>query len=379
MTPRLHLAVLLLSLTAAAQPNRPGRLNPPYLSEMPTVARVLQEITAPAPLDAAARRAGAFEQLHEIIDEFSGPRRAMGTYTPDEASIMSEYRTAKYTAITAVHHGPQDDHLLPALRRFDEDPALRDELLNRFFSPAFRAQSIELSRRLNAGRATLRQQNAAFGGTAAPRPNAAAPAPTPRPAAPAAKPPLPPDPSIARAQAAGVDTKVFGMQLGDRVNLPNCGFMGSLVTTQNCITELHGLVNDIAALQDPSLGGTLTIKLARDSCPEWLPDCLVTASVENERLIGVTLQPKGASVERATATELLAKYGARATRRQRTITPLEGGTQFQVWDLEWHFPGLHVLYRPVHATVHYGIIYIESDRAYQKRQAAQQRATRPKL
>ncbi|MBN8733365.1 MAG: hypothetical protein J0L64_22715, partial [Acidobacteria bacterium] len=61
MTPRLTLALLLLSLAAAAQPNRSGRLNPPYLAEMPTVARVMQEISAPTALDAAARRAGAFQ------------------------------------------------------------------------------------------------------------------------------------------------------------------------------------------------------------------------------------------------------------------------------------------------------------------------------
>ncbi|MBN8734418.1 MAG: hypothetical protein J0L64_28035, partial [Acidobacteria bacterium] len=185
--------------------------------------------------------------------------------------------------------------------------------------------------------------------------------------------------SIARAQAAGVDTKVFGMQLGDRVNLPNCGLMGPPITTQNCIAEFDGLINAFAAVGEPSLADTLSIKLARDNCPAWLPDCRVLANIEGERLIGFMIHPKGASVERATATELLAKYGSRATRRQRTITPLESGTQFQVWDLEWHFPGLHVLYRPVHATVHYGVIYIETDRAYQKRQAAQQRATRPKL
>ena len=38
---------------------RPGRLNPPHLSGMPTVDRVVREITAPDPRDAVARQMGA--------------------------------------------------------------------------------------------------------------------------------------------------------------------------------------------------------------------------------------------------------------------------------------------------------------------------------
>lgn len=374
---RLPALFLLVSLPFTAQPSRPGRLNPPHLTEMPTVSRVLEEISAPDPLLAAARQMGAFEQLNEVIEELSGGRAALGTPTPDESRIMQEYRDARLAAMNRVYRGPQDDALLPKLRQFDADPDLRQELLKRFFSPALQSQSTALSRQLQARRSAMRQQNVAFGGQAAPtaRPTA------PQPATTKPKPPLSPDPSIAKANAAGVDTKAFGIQLGDRISLPACSTSDMLITPKTtCLVAGDlALATSLLSALEPGLGEIHNIKLARDSCPQWLSQCMVLASVENERLISLTMQPDGHKVEQETARELRAKYGARFAARERIITPDSGAAQFRSYDLEWNFPGLHVFYRPVHETIYKGLIRIETDRAYELRLAREKEANRPRL
>ena len=58
---------------------------------------------------------------------------------------------------------------------------------------------------------------------------------------------------------------------------------------------------------------------------------------------------------------------------------MNGGAKFEVHDLEWEFPGLHVQYRPVHDTIFKGVIFIETDRAHQIRLERDQRVNRPKL
>jgi type IV secretion system protein VirD4 len=144
--------------------------NVSHLSEMPSVDRVMREITGANPMETAARRMGAFEQLGEIVAELSEGRAAIGQPTADENRIIQSYQTARFQVQQSVVRTPQDEALLPSLRRFDEDPALRSELLNRFFSPALRARSAALSQELQARRAAMRANQTAFGGKATPPP-----------------------------------------------------------------------------------------------------------------------------------------------------------------------------------------------------------------
>jgi hypothetical protein len=379
---------LVLPVTLVFGQARPGRLNPPHLSEMPTVQRVVSEITAPNPRDAVARQMGAFEQLNEVIAELSMGRVAIGTATPDEERIMAEYRAARTTQMLTLVKTPADEAMLPALRRFDTDPGLRDELLKRFFSPALQAQSAAISRELQARRAALRKQNAAVGGTAVapaaqPSPQAAGVAPRASAAPPK---PLPPDPSIAQARAAKVDTTVFGLQLGDPLNLPQCagGLFGPLTRTKvTCVAgdDVVGIAVAIIAeaTGDAQMGEAVHISLPADRCPAWMSDCTAMAVVENGRLMAISAVTDGPGVEQAAAKELRAKYGTRATARQRFITPDSGAAKFDVWDLFWDFPGLHVQYLPVYANVTKGLLRIETEPVYQKRMAREKEAVRPKL
>jgi hypothetical protein len=75
---------------------KPGQaLNPAYLSEMPSVDRVMKAMKTSDPRETALRQMGAFYQLSEIISTLSGPREIRG-YMPDELRILTEYSKAQY-------------------------------------------------------------------------------------------------------------------------------------------------------------------------------------------------------------------------------------------------------------------------------------------
>src|SRR5437762_6867569 len=79
----------------------PQALNPPYLSHMPTPARVLAEIRGKDAEDTMERQMGAFQMLVDIIDDMAygiGHRYVAVAdntrATPDEKRIRLAYQTA---------------------------------------------------------------------------------------------------------------------------------------------------------------------------------------------------------------------------------------------------------------------------------------------
>jgi hypothetical protein len=376
MTLRNSFLAMLSAVALSAQTPRPA--NPAYLSEMPAPDRVFREITAADPVERATRQAGAFQQLQDIIEELSAPRAALGNFTPDENRVLGDYRTARVTAMKSV-----EERHVPMLRRYDNDPALRDEILNRFFSPAFRARSLAVSAEMQRRIAIIRQTAPAFGGTPA-RTSAAAPAPSVAPPAPPA-PPLPPDPSIAKARAANVDTKVFSIQLGDRLSLPACNMMAALVaTTQSC--RMEGMLGAVSALTAAMVQGPgskydiVLIRLAQANCPSWIADCMASATVDPDgRVVAISAATSGKKVEADASRELRGKYGRPFMARERHITQTDGPAKFDVWDLEWQLPGLHVEYFVVDETIFKGSLSITTEAYFAVISAKRKEAARPKL
>ena len=100
MSPRPIAVITLLTLcfcfplntfkAAAQQPN------PPYLSQFPSVDKVLNAMKTSDPRETAIRQMGAFFQLVEIIKTLSGSREFRG-FTPDEQRVIGMYQTANYT------------------------------------------------------------------------------------------------------------------------------------------------------------------------------------------------------------------------------------------------------------------------------------------
>jgi len=326
-------AAAMLAAALHAQPAPGARaLNPAYLGEFPAVERVLSEIHADDAQENSARQMGAFLQFIQIIQDMSGDRWSRGQSTPDELRVMQEYKTAQYTIEKTLK-----ENFLRAVRGYDIDPKFRAELLSRFFSPVFQAQYARVRADMDARtRARYNAQVAAAG----PPPSAAS---VPRPAAPVARAASPPpapralDASVAKARAAGVDAKVFGIPLGEVVSLPVCNLMAGSPAA-NCVVK-SGLEDLTSALLGALGGGdagadAITIALAKSSCPLWLTACTVTATLDRGALVAVSMTTDGPTVEAAVGKELRGKYGEKASMQQKFISPNNGEKKFEVWDLE---------------------------------------------
>lgn len=136
-------AVLLLAALVAL-PSAPGlagqATNPPYLSEMPPVERVLKEIRGATPDETAARQMGTFLQLKGIIQDMASYRYYRNQLTLDEQRLIGMYQAA-YGNIAKTS---PDYTKYNALKGFDIDPGYRIELLEKYFSASFRAQYGEI-------------------------------------------------------------------------------------------------------------------------------------------------------------------------------------------------------------------------------------------
>ncbi len=363
---------------------RSGRFNPPHLAEMPVPEQVVAAITAADPQEAAARRIGAFQQLQDMIEELSSGRTALGNDTPDEKRLRAEYAQARYEAMKPYEgRANRDADFLQSLRRFENDPALREEILSRFFSPALRAQSQAVTRQLNARIAASRQRNEAFGGTAQAPPPAVTPGRTqPVTAGPPVAPPPPPplEPTVARAKAGGVDTRVFGIQLGERLALPACNIF-SLGTAASTTCLAKDVITELATRMVNPGGAPMTIiKLARANCPGWMSDCSVGAQVDaSGRLIGIVANTDGYAVEEQAMRELTAKYGRRFGRLPVVFTRNENGAKYPTSHYDWNLSGLRVLYFAVEDNLKRGRLIVETEEAFQRRVALTREAKRPKL
>jgi len=150
--------LLLLALAARSLPAAAQAINPPYLSEMPPVERVLREIKGATPDETAARRMGTFLQFKDIIQDMASYRFYRNQLTADEKRLIQVYNNA-YLEIAKTKPEYQK---FTGLKGFDIDPAYRAELFEKFFSATFRAKYEEVDstfRRNIAVRAKADTQN----------------------------------------------------------------------------------------------------------------------------------------------------------------------------------------------------------------------------
>lgn len=206
------------------------------------------------------------------------------------------------------------------------------------------------------------------------------------------------DPSIAKARAAKIDTKIFGIPLGETLDLPPCQIQllavqqkfaanclrgGDLQAVGDLLSLLAPVLGDLATTADPEL---VAIQLANDSCPAWLDACTISGRVHDGVLVAVALTTGGHNVEQTVAKELRAKYGQSVVlSTQATVRP-DIGNPFDVTNLEWFLPGLHVQYDVVlhddSRVINYmqGVVRIETEQAYEDRhKKEQQDAAKRKL
>ena len=142
--PLVTLMVALVTVHSVAGAQVP---NPPYLSEMPSVERVMHEVTGTDAKKTALLQIEALNELQEIVKALSGPREYAGL-TPDDYKWIQTYKLA------ASHASQEADNAFPGpygqWKRFSlnvpiyprDYPAfgVETQVFRRFFSAGFRAQ-----------------------------------------------------------------------------------------------------------------------------------------------------------------------------------------------------------------------------------------------
>jgi hypothetical protein len=165
--------------TATTAPG--GRtFNPPYLSEMPPVDRVLAAMKTNDPRETAVRQIWAFYELNEIIKALSGNREFARTgMLPDERKIMGDYQMAQYKVSQEADKNfptnkPSED-LTYHFSRWDASFGFKGINIWQFFSEGLQSQFAQIVGKDNARYAALRAEQkriAAQGVSADPHPTA---------------------------------------------------------------------------------------------------------------------------------------------------------------------------------------------------------------
>jgi len=383
----------------------PVTAHTPWLEEMPAVDKVSAAIRGKDELDTAARQAGAFYQLREMIALLAGDRRYRNQLKDEEKRLMRVYAEADGAARAPVMARFDDAEtqrlgmnsprakFVGAYTGYQFDKGLTDELIKRFFSPDFarihQQAKTESDARTAAAKPT--EQTICI-------PSPCPPGVTPkRAAAPPPEPeqPAKPDPAIAKAKAAGVDTKVFGVPLGEPLRLPACaslrehtksmdglGAFGAglrgITTSTTCQSQgsmlglIGGLLFDVAVMASDRY-----ILLDKNSCPPWAY-CEVVAFRHEGNLAGITIMVNPGAQEDQVGKQLRAKYG-KPSRAETARYQNEFGARYEVDELEWNLPGLHVRYTP--GPQGGGLVQVETETGRKLREArdAAREAKQPKL
>lgn len=278
--------------------------------------------------------------------------------TPDEQRITTTYQKA----YVDLWHKVKDSYGKEYQGDYNHDRDLLVELLDKLFSANFRTQYFKVNGFAAAWYKKV-HANGATGGTGESTYVNTGSANNPDTRA--------PDPSIAKARAANVDTTVFGLQLGEPLRLPTCASMFDVPTT--CFYEDDDFAKEIGE----ALGGAP----ARNPRERWRLVFVhkgpkVDALLYDGLLAAVKFETGGINADPQWAKELREKYGPPTLVRPFTYTPRIGNT-LKANDLEWRLPGLHVEYNAVLKkpnsteviTVDGGSVYVEAEAAYQRRLA----------
>ena len=389
-----ELAALMLVVLLGPTMVHAQTLKPSYLSEMPAPARILAEIKGKDAEDTGERQMGAFMVLIKMMDDMAWGlehRRVnmadTTKITPDELRIRLGYQTAYADLWHKVKN--KEGHV------YDRDRDLLNEMLQKFFSESFRAKYFQ-SDLYGESEYKLFQQKM-YGSANSKQPNqpSSTKPPTSQPNQPVTSgrnPGTASDPSIAKARAANVDTKVLGLALGEPLRLPSCD---SDFSTRTCVLPESALA--LAALAALGLDSgprtveeqktkAISILFPSDNCPSWLRDCAASVLTYDGLFVAIDLKTKGHTVNQAVVRDLRDKYGPPTSVKPIVVTP-RVGNPFKANNLEWILPGLHVVYEVVIkgenegevTDVESGDIGFETEAAYHRRLAKEKAKPKVKL
>jgi hypothetical protein len=383
------LVALVTAIVVQAQ-----SLNPSYLSEMPAPVRILAEIKGKDVEDTGERQMGAFMALIKIMDDMAwglehryvDPADTRKS-SPDELRIRIGYQTAYADLWHKVKN--KEGHV------YDHDLDLLNEMLQKLFSENFRAKYFQADRNAQAGYKAFQQRMYGPPQSQPSTTSAARTSASNQPASPSGasgrSPGAANDPSIAKARAANIDTKVLGLALGEPLLLPSCGsffdVVGRTAPTQTCVQpDLPDVFGSGSLTAEELRTKGLFISFPSEACPSWMADCGVSAMTYDGLLVAIDIKTKGHTVDQAVVKDLRDKYGPPTLVKPIEVTP-KVGNPFKANHLEWMLPGLHVVYDVVIkgenegevTDVDSGDIGFETEAAYHRRLAKEKAKPKPKL
>ncbi|MEP6789406.1 MAG: hypothetical protein ABJB40_13290, partial [Acidobacteriota bacterium] len=326
-------ASLVLSSLVGAQ--SPLLTNPTSLSQFPTVEQIKAGTKGADDVDSQARFMAALWRINSIIidDLITAPNGGKYTLPPAAEAVHYKYSNAiTRFSIDQIPPAARDPRYRPLEDKYEKDPAFLDSLLTQFFATKFRTDYYAWVRK------PVPQSSAQGAGIAPVQATA--------------------DPSIAKAKAAKVDLHIFGLEIGQPLQLPVCkgGIFEQdkticvndhkdLIAGAEILTQLLGL-----PASGPREAGSapefLDVVLDYDHCPDWVSGCSIKAIAENGRLVGVLFDTRGRVVEKLVNEGLREKYGPPTGVYSGKITP-DVGNAFEVNDPTWILPGLRVDYQVI--------------------------------
>jgi len=199
------------------------------------------------------------------------------------------------------------------------------------------------------------------------------------------------DPAIAKAQVAKIDTAVFGIQLGDPLDIPACQMFQIGGTGPS--TCQATLVDQIAEMAWGMGGGSAapatvkTVYLGVDECPSWVNQCTLVVTLYDGKVGAVGVFTKGPGVDGEVQRVLAEKYGSWTYVQMGTITANDPDkADRKAVSRFWELPGLYVQYQPIWSDadgtvsdIREGLIRVESETARTLRLDAAAKAPKKKM
>ena len=376
--PRLFSAAIVIFILATALGAQKLLLNQAYLNQFPTIDRVRAETKGADAVDSYARYMAALTVINDFMirDLVAAPNG--GEYDMPPAANKVHYRYSNELTRLEIDspEPPARDPRYRTLRdKYEKDSAFSDMLLQKFFTPQFRADYYAWTRKpMPTALAVKTGGNVGSSGAAGA------------------------DQSIAKAKAAKVDISLFAgsIRFGDPVNLPSCPYQNNFIglpqrsdNAPDCLDTMP-LAGDLAAAVDIINAMTNTkatapdpdvhsIYVSAEHRPSWMWGEIVSVRTYQGGIARVVIATKSKDVAKRVEAELAAKYGSVYGVHAGTVTP-DTGNPFSVRNLEWSLPGLHVEYKVLEVDendrVHIdgtGYVRIETDTAYKSRIAEEKK------
>jgi hypothetical protein len=286
------------SPSQAAPPPPPSEMAPgqdqSWTNNLPSVADVKAAIHGP---DSAVRQEAAFAVLREYIESHGG-QQALLHGSPGTAQV----RWIEYFNAAAGDEG-RGYKLSPPARALFEQPAFKTETLSKF-------SGSEITKTTLARVETDKKS----------------------------------------ARDGHVDLSVFGIPLGEPLQLPACADQSSqycLATDDAAKLQVVGLLTSMAGISAPGFSSGAPVKLPRSHCPRWVFGCTVSLDLQAGVPVGSFVQTT--SDVDAVDQALVDKYG-KAFQQGKGMScrnTLTGIVTADAYSREWHLPGLLVVYSPI--------------------------------